>query len=339
MWKQKVVLLFLTSYVLACAFAQNDSLVLTNGNMLVGEIKSLQKGVLTVETDYSDSDFKIEWDKVEKINTEQTFIITLTNGDRLTGPLKTNPDNSSEVMITWEEGIRSVALLDVVVMKAFEGDFWGRLSASLDVGFTLTKANNLRQFTARSNLGYLGRNWGAEASYDAVQSNQDSVSATRRTDATIGGRIMFNRSWFVMLSASFLQNDEQKLKLRTTTQTGVGYYFVNSNRVYLAGAAGLAWNKEQFTDDQPLRNSIEGFAGVELNLFDIEDFSLLTNLSVFPGITERGRWRTDFKIDLKYDLPLDFYIKVGYTLNFDNQPAINAAKNDYVLQTTVGWEL
>ena len=33
--------------------AQKDSLVLKNGNIIVGEIKSLDKGVLTIETDYS----------------------------------------------------------------------------------------------------------------------------------------------------------------------------------------------------------------------------------------------------------------------------------------------
>lgn len=31
---------------------------------MTGEIKSMNKGVLVIETDYSDSDFKIEWEKI-----------------------------------------------------------------------------------------------------------------------------------------------------------------------------------------------------------------------------------------------------------------------------------
>ena len=39
------------------------------------------------------------------------------------------------------------------------------------------------------------------------------------------------------------------------------------------------------------------------------------------------------------DLPLDIFIKLNYTLNYDNQPAIGATERDYVFQTTLGWEL
>ena len=43
------------------ANAQHDSLILKNANTIVGEIKSLDKGVLMIETDYSKSDFSVEW--------------------------------------------------------------------------------------------------------------------------------------------------------------------------------------------------------------------------------------------------------------------------------------
>ena len=43
--------------------------------------------------------------------------------------------------------------------------------------------------------------------------------------------------------------------------------------MYLAGDDGLVWNNEEFTDDQPQRNSMEGLAAFELNLFNIKDFS------------------------------------------------------------------
>jgi hypothetical protein len=66
---------------------------------------------------------------------------------------------------------------------------------------------------------------------------------------------------------------------------------------------------------------------------------LLTTVSVYPGITEKGRIRSDFKIDLSYDLPYDFYIKLGLTHNFDNKSSENASRIDYAFTTTFGWEL
>ena len=39
-----------------------DVVITTSGDRLVGEIKRVEKDVLTLETAYSDSDFKIEWE-------------------------------------------------------------------------------------------------------------------------------------------------------------------------------------------------------------------------------------------------------------------------------------
>jgi len=47
--------------------AQKDSLILKNKDVIVGEIKSLDKGVITIETDYSKTDFTIEWSGIKEI--------------------------------------------------------------------------------------------------------------------------------------------------------------------------------------------------------------------------------------------------------------------------------
>ena len=79
-------------------------------------------------------------------------------------------------------------------------------------------------------------------------------------------------------------------------------------------------NNEQFTDETESRNSWEGFIGTELNLFNIGDLNLSTKLVAFPSFTDSGRWRSDFNLDVKYEMPFDddFYIKVGTTVNYDD---------------------
>ncbi len=320
------------------AFAQNDTLIMKNGDIMVGEIKELHTGVLKFETDYSDKDFTIEWEKVREIYTTSSFMISLSDGHRINGSIKSDPTDSSRVLIFERGGMKSARRMDIVFLKAVENTFLGRFDASFDLGITLAKANDLRQVTSKGNFDYMGRYWGSEASFDIVRSVQDSVR-TRRTEANIGARLLLDNSWYLNLSAKFLQSDEQKLKLRSTTNASAGYFVVNTNKIYFGTSAGLAWTNEQFIDDTPRRNSLEGAFGLDLNLFDIEDFSLLTNTYFYPGITEKGRIRLDFKIDLKYDLPLDFYIKLGYTHNYDNQPATGVSEHDFYLSTTVGWEL
>ncbi|MCD4736473.1 MAG: hypothetical protein K8R53_10540 [Bacteroidales bacterium] len=74
------------------------------------------------------------------------------------------------------------------------------------------------------------------------------------------------------------------------------------------------------------------------NNYIVGDLDLLTKIILFPSITESGRWRSDFNFDVKYDLPLDFYIKAGITLNRDNRPVEGASETDYVIHTGFGWE-
>ena len=143
-----------------------------------------------------------------------------------------------------------------------------------------------------------------------------------------------------MLSTNLLQNDEQKIKLRATTQGGLGNYIIQTNRMYFAAAGGLAWNYETYTETTDNdKNSLEAFGGLEINIFDIGDLNLLSNLAAYPSLTESQRIRLDYKFDLKYEFPLDFFISLGFTLNYDNQPVEGASASDYVLQTTFGWEL
>ena len=219
-------------------------------------------------------------------------------------------------------------------------DFLSRLSASLDLGFSLAKTNNLLQFSLRTNIGYLTDAWSADVSYSGVRSSQDNIDPTKRNEGSLNFRYFLPYDWFVFISNSLLQNDEQKLKLRSISQAGLGNYIIRTNSMYLAADAGVAWNNETYTDPEiDNRSSSEGLVGLELNIFNMGDLDFVTTLTVYPSFSEKGRIRADYKADLKYDLPFDLYINLGYTLNYDNKPVDGASESDYVIQTSVGWEL
>jgi len=336
----KILIFIFTLLISPITIAQLDTIVVSSGDMLVGDMKSMSRGVVTIETAYSDSDFKIEWAKVTKVNSKGAFIVSLKSRERVITTIRTKPSDSSTVVIFKDGKEVSIPITDIVFIKGVDEGFIARLSASIDFGFSITKANNLRQFSSRSSLGYLADNWSADATLDAVRSSQDSVENTSRTDASATFSYFLWKGWFVYASASFLQNDEQKLKLRSTPKVGLGNFLIQTNHMYWSLYIGAAWNNESYTDPTiPNRSDVEANIGTELNLFDIGDFRFLTSLSVYKSITDGGRKRADFKIDLKYDLPLDFYIGLGYTLNYDNQPVEGASESDYVFQTSFGWEL
>ena len=70
--------------------AQSDSIILKNNDFMVGEVKKMDRGVLTMSTDYSDSDFEIEWSGIKEIYTKTRYLITLSDGDHYTGRIKSS---------------------------------------------------------------------------------------------------------------------------------------------------------------------------------------------------------------------------------------------------------
>ena len=81
--------IFLIAFMSFCFsnYAQNDTLILKNNDRLIGEIKKMENGILTIETDYSDDDFTVKWIDIIKINSDQSFLITLTKGERYTSTI------------------------------------------------------------------------------------------------------------------------------------------------------------------------------------------------------------------------------------------------------------
>jgi hypothetical protein len=297
----------------------------------------MDQGVVVVSTDYSDSDFKIEWDEIHAINTATSSFITLSDGAKYYGTLKTISESKISIL-TVDKKIVECDLNEIVYLHQLKKGFWDRLYASIDIGFSLIKANDLRQLTSRSTIGYRAEKWLIDASLNAFYSTQDSVESIERGEGKINYIYVLPRVWYAITTISFASNTEQKLDLRMNAQLGLGRFIIRTNSAYWGVNLGLNRNVERYTSETADRNSWEGYVGTELNLYDIGDLNLLTSLMAYPGITAKERFRSDFTLDTKYDLPYSFYIKIGLTINYDNRPAEGASETDYIFQTGFGWE-
>ena len=224
-------------------------------------------------------------------------------------------------------------------MKSVDDGFWNQVDAFVDIGLDMTKAKNLATFSTRSGINYMAPKWGLGLTFNTNFTTQDDVEDVNRTDGALGFKYFLPNDFYIPVSVNYLRSTEQNLNSRWTVLAGAGYYVLHTNRLYWGFDAGGSFNNENYMPDSiPDKQSFEGYFGTNLNLFDIGDFSLSTMARAFPSFTENGRWRVDFNLDTKYDLPLDFYIKIGFSLNYDNQPVAGGSDIDYTLHTGVGWE-
>ncbi len=335
---KRIKLLLFLCMMTGAVFAQEDKVTFANGDVIVGEIKGMKQGVLSIETAYSDSDFTIDWEGIQAVESQTYFLITLSDGKRYNGKIASAGQGQIN-LTTEEEGTITVNVNDIVNMESIDKGFWSQVYANIDFGWDITKANNLHQASMRANLGYLAEKWSTDMYYNALSSNQDSVAPIRRNDAGIDFKYYFHGKWFGVYSTTFLSNTEQLIDLRTNGKIGLGTYILQTNAVYWNLSGGASFVMENYTNPDDDRDSWEGFIASELNMFDTGDLSLTSKIGLYPGITEKGRFRTDFSMDVKYDLPKDFYIRIGVTLNYDNKPVEGASESDYVFSSGFGWEL
>lgn len=336
-----LAIILLSSFSL---FAQ-ESVTLTNGDKIVGDLKKLEKSVLTVETDYSSDDFTIDWEEVQAFTSPDLYMINLNDGSKINGTVSivdkqatiTDQDNGQTLQVSH---------LDIVYLNSISTGFWDKMSISIDGGYTHSKANNNNQLTLRGNASYLSTKINPDVYFNFVSSALDANDSVRAKSIrnNYGGnfKMFFAKSWFGLIGADYLTSDELGLKLRSTYKAGLGYYPIRSHRMYLNVSTGAALNSEVLDADVTGEDltSTEGFFSAEYNAFGIDDISIVTNLDYYPSFTESGRHRLNYSLNVKFDLPKDFYIGFGYTLNYDSQPTGEGVDDsDYVFQTTIGWSL
>ncbi|MEH6537583.1 MAG: DUF481 domain-containing protein [Psychroserpens sp.] len=317
--------------------SQNDIIILKDSTILKGEIKSFSKGVLIMETTYSDKDFNIEYNKLKSLVIQRKCLVILTKGRRRFGNIST--DTNGLVVITLEDGTKErFKFEELVTLEEVDDQFWNRFTGSIDLGFSLSKANSYTQFILGGDLNYIDELWLVNGNVSVLNSTQDNVEKTKRTDAELEFYRLLPREWFLLGNVSFLANTEQALEGRVIPSVGIGKFLISTNKLHLGLSLGYTYNIENYIDTSLNKTSSEAFVTASFNMFDFEDIDLDTTINFYPSLSEKGRIRTDYDLNLKYDLPLDLYIKLGFTINFDNQPAIGGNDFDYIFTSGFGWE-
>ena len=164
---------------------------------MVGEVKSMDRGVLVIETPYSDSDFKVEWEKITSIKAKQRYLISLSDGRRINGTFQ-SVSEGMKIFILDDEGPEiTVSQDEIVYINSLDDSFLSRLSANIDFGYSLTKANNQQQLNSNFRLGYLADRWSGSVYYTTLFTTQDNVDDIQRNDIGLGYRYFLPKAWYL----------------------------------------------------------------------------------------------------------------------------------------------
>jgi len=340
--KLLAVLGFLTLTLFSPALwaEKTDIVVLENGDKLTGEVKSLLRGKLEFSTDSMGTVY-IEWKDIKVVISDASQSIELANGQRFFGPLR-KTENTEMVSIETEQGLVGVGLMDVISMYPVEASFWQRLDIKASLGFTWDKASSVGKYNLGLSTEYRDPDHITHASFTTEVTTQEGMDDTSRANANIT-HIRFRPSKrFTSYFGTVESNDELGIDLRTLAGAGYGWIPVRSNNNWFLLTAGMDVNHEIPTEGEAETNlEAVGRIAYEYFRYSEPERSFSTELTVFPSITDRGRWRAEFNADWDIEFVNDFFWIFSIFASYDSDPLTDDAetsKSDYGVTSSLAYE-
>ena len=145
-----------------------------NGDRLTGEVKTLDRGKVSFDTDAMGV-IKVEWDDIAQLYSTTTYEVGLEDGERLYGSLAATT-RPSEIRLQTDTTTLDLPIDTVVRMTPIKSTLIDRMSMSVDVGYSLAKANKLEQ----SNVGY---DFGYRDERRQITFNFDGSTSSSASDA------------------------------------------------------------------------------------------------------------------------------------------------------------
>jgi hypothetical protein len=319
---------------------KTDVVVLTNGDRITGEIKTLEFGLLELTTDHMGT-LEIEWTSVASIASAVPFDVERIGGERVYGLLGPGADQTLIV----SDGARSetIPLAEVSRLAVIEPGFWQRVDGTFSLGYNYTKSNGIAVGNIALTSRYQGERVRATVDVSANRSSSPNTETTEQAQIASTVQFLSDKPRFLLVLNSIERNEQLGIERRIQSGAAMARYLHQSPDSEITGLAGLVLNSERTTAGDDHQRSVEGVVGAQWRIFRFREpeVSLSAQAAVYPSLTESGRYRTGLNVTLRRDLVKDFTINLTLYQSLDSEPpdADQGADNsDYGIVTSVGYK-
>ena len=325
------------------AYAQDlDRVLLRNGNPVVGEIEELRRGTLDFDTDEMGV-VGIDWEDMVLLTSSRVFEVTDVDGFRYFGRLEAT-DQEGTLVVVLGEIADTLAFSEVVEITYIGQGFLAKTAGFVDLGTSLTRANNLASVLIKARFAYRGRLWDFNWNAETYFQRQETTTAigevlkeeTSRNSTSVTVKRFFGGSWAATTTGDFEQNEELSLDRRILVILRGQYNLIRNQTMELSVGLGGALNSETFTGEERASSAEITFV-MGFDAFDIGDLNVGTAASTFIAPQDGGRFRLNFDARVSWEIFNDFVIGLNVTETYDSEPPTVDAGRDFQYGLTIGW--
>ena len=316
-----------------------DEVQLVNGDLISGQVLSMEEGELKLETSYAGI-ITVRWDQVAALRTEEPVHVVLSDEASLQGRSESAKRGRMRLRMGRVEETVSFDLAEVQAINPEPEDKPAvKLSGRLNVGLTRSRGNTETEshhvdgeIVARSekNRYTLGIEYNLEENEDQVTSK--NYLGYGKYDHFL------TRRWYGYANTLFEKDEFKDIKLRTTVGTGIGYQFFESELTNLYLESGLSFVNEDLEEGED-NDSLAGRWAISFDkyLFDklVQFFHSQEGYQEFEE-TENVFLRT--RTGLRFPLSEGFRATLQYNYDWDNNPAPGEESEDIKYLVTLGYE-
>ena len=317
-----------------------DTLVHINGNIMTGELKKLNNGILYFKMDGMGT-IKVEAEKINTLKTRKLLQIRTEQGELIFGQIDTSV-SSGYVKVGYGVNKKNIMVLDLIEIYPIKLTFWLRTSGKFDFGLDYAKSTSMLRANTSGRIEYrrekasVNLNWSSYASSQIVDT---TTITTRKADASLSYKKLIRGRWLWSGIIGDNSNSELGLDLRIYAGLTLQNDIIYTNRHHLFAQIGLNANRE-FPTDGEIINNPEAMVSISYYVYKHSrpEISISSHIEAFPNLTLNGRWRLDTHLDLNVEVFYNFYVGFKIYSNFDSMPTSqNASSTDWGSSFTLGY--
>lgn len=319
-----------------------DEVILKSGDRLLGTVKSVDHDTLVVNTEFAE-ELSIDRSQVESFNIIDPVTVIFEGDEYLTGKIQTTGNENLQVDSTRTGAseefelaeIKSVVRGDPIEIAREEQKV--KLSGSLDIGLSTSSGNSnddsylaAGELRARTPLN----RYTVRLDKQFERSNGDKT--TDETFGSIQYDHFLNEKWYLFNSASFEEDEIERLNLRTALSGGLGHQFFERDDLMLSAELGPSYVNEDF-DDERDNDYIAARWAIDYEHGILSWFGIFHHQEGLYGLESSEDVVIRTRSGLKFPLGNGFNAKMQANIEWDKSPAMGTASTDKEYIFTLGY--
>jgi len=339
-------LVLASAFIAGLAFAgaasadKSDIILFKNGDRLTGEVKTLDRGKVSFDTNATGV-IKVEWDDIEQLYSNTTFEVALDNGERLYGSLA-ETTHHNEIRLQTDSTALDLPIDTVVRMTPIKGTVIDRMQMSVDIGYSLAKANKLEQSNLGYDFSYREEKRLITFSFDSSTSSSENDPPSTRVFTNLGyRRFLDNLTWDPFAVGQLERNDELGIDRRVSVGGGMSRWLRDTNNSRMAFGGGLIRSFEDANGVAETKEDTEALVTMDFEWFryDEPELDVATKFTLYNRLSGSREPRGNLDVNFKWEIFKDFYWSFSFYYSFDQQHETGAATTDYGSFVSFGWKL